>query len=114
MLLCLTSLLFIIPGVYHFKKHNFGKTYLCLGTTICSFNYWRNPLNLILLKIDRYMARTTCVYYMFRTKLNRSSILHSSITGLLYMLSNLAYNFTGEYQKVHCVFHICTFKSLLL
>lgn len=117
-----TSTMFLIPAVYGYYNSLHSLSTLSVLTTLCSINFWREPIRNWRLKLDQIMA-TTCgiIYFLYgynkikNARIKRIGYLNAgSILGF-YAFSHILYSRGSTYWVYsHMIFHFFTTTGKLL
>lgn len=117
-----TSTLFLLPALYGYTNSMHSLSTLSLLTTLCSINFWREPINGWRLTLDQTMATTSgIIYFLYgynKIKNPRIKMLRycnaTAIVGC-YMCSKILYSRgSPNWVYSHMAFHLFTTTGKLL
>jgi hypothetical protein len=107
-----SSLFFMFPCVYGYKKEQYVLSIISLLTTICSINFWRDATYSWRRSADCIMAKITFLVYMikgFNCVVWMPFIItgYSALFGIIYCyyMSN-KHGDTELWWKYHMMFHL--------
>ena len=117
-ILCLSSLLFLIPIIYAFENNLYLYSLFLSGILVTSFNFWRHPIYGIRRNMDLYYAKISfiiscIIYYIYCNN-------YESIFLTIFILSSILYNYylsSYYYEKLDnkwIFHHACFHASLVL
>ena len=118
-----TSTMFLVPALYGYCNSLYGLSTVPLLTTLCSINYWRNPVgNDWRLSLDKTMATTSgIIYFLYGYNNIKNPNIKmlgywnaGSIVGF-YRLSQILHSHNSSYWLYsHMVFHFVTTTGFFL
>jgi hypothetical protein len=118
-----TSTMFLVPAIYGYCNSLYSLSTVSLLTTLCSINFWRNPVgNDWRLSLDKTMATTSgIIYFLYGyNNIKNPSIKMlgywnaGSIVGF-YALAQILHSHNSPYWLYsHMIFHCFTTVGKIL
>ncbi len=115
LILCSTSVGFILPGIYAFTTGDSWLGLISILTSLFSVNYWFHETNDLRYTLDSIMSRISFITFTYRaiTYVKNPTILlygwiNWFVLVLSFALSRYHQRYGGPWWVPHCLFHICT------